>query len=263
MKNESSLDESRFCIFVPSYNTEKYIENTISRIPWGELPKELSYRVVFVDNKSTDNTWQRILKCQNDLKALGIDSDAIQNPRNLGYGGSKKVIFNYCINNDFGLLGVLHSDGQYLPEELPRLIREFLAHPDCALLYGSRLMGSPLEGGMPRYKYFGNIVLTWIQNLALGSIYSEFHSGYKIFRMNKIRGLPYHHNSDYFDFSSQIMFQVHHSGGGIVETYIPTFYGDMKSHVGPIRMPLAILATAFSYVLHKWGLIRVRRFSND
>jgi glycosyltransferase involved in cell wall biosynthesis len=170
------LDETKFCIFVPSYNAEKYIENTISRIPWGKMPQELSYSVVFVDNQSTDNTWQRIIKCQKHLKDIGIDSHFIQNPVNLGYGGSNKIIFNYCIEHNIGLLGVLHSDGPYLPEELPRLISEFLAHPNCALFYGSRLMGSPLRGGMPKYKFLVNIALTWVQNCVLGSNYSEFHS---------------------------------------------------------------------------------------
>jgi hypothetical protein len=160
-------------------------------------------------------------------------------------------------------MGVLHSDGQYLPEELPRLILEFLAHPNCALFYGSRLMGSPLRGGMPKYKFLANIALTWVQNCVLGSNYSEFHSGYRFYRMNKIRKVPYNLNSDYFDFDNQIMFQIHHIGETIAETFIPIFYGDEKSHVSPLRTPLGIFSTVLSYMLHKRGLIRVKRFSNE
>src|SRR5205823_4949462 len=114
-----ALDESRFCIFVPSYNASKHLPGTIARVPWPALPAELTYRMVFVDNQSTDDTWQVIQRVREQLVAEGRDIDAIRNPRNLGYGGSNKVIFDYCIRNDFGLLGILHSDGQYLPEELP------------------------------------------------------------------------------------------------------------------------------------------------
>ncbi len=261
MSNEALLDESRFCIFVPSYNTSTYIEKTIRRIPWDDMPGELTYRVVFVDNHSQDDTWQKVLRCQQELKDRGIDSDAIPNPENLGYGGSNKVIFDYCIEHGLGLMGVLHSDGQYLPEELPRLIREFLAQPEAALFYGSRLMGAPLQGGMPKYKFFANIVLTWLQNRVLGSRYSEFHSGYRFYRMNKIRQLPYHLNSDYFDFDNHIMFQIHHRGFQIGETSIPTFYGDEKSNVSPVRTPSAILTNTLAYWLHKKGVIRVRRYA--
>ena len=137
-------------------------------------------------------------------------------------GEATRSFSDYCIANDIGLVGILHSDGQYLPEELPRLVREFLAHPRCAMFYGSRLQGAPLAGGMPRYRLVANLVLTWAQNCALSAHYSEYHSGYRFYRLNEIRQLPYHENSDYYHFDSHIMFQIHHSGGTIDETSIPT-----------------------------------------
>ncbi len=254
------LNESNFCVFVPSYNTAGYIERTIERIPWGEMPKHFTYRVVFVDNCSTDNTWEKIQVCRRNLDKLGIASDAIKNPKNLGYGGSVKVIFDYCIENDFGLVGVLHSDGQYLPEELPRLVAEFSSEPAYALYYGSRLTGKPLEGGMPLHKYLANHVLTWLQNTVLRSKYSEFFSGYKFYRVNKIKDLPYHANSDYFDFDCHIHFQVHHRGWKIGETVIPTFYGEEESNVSPIRTPVKILQNVCSYALHNAGLKKIERY---
>jgi glycosyltransferase involved in cell wall biosynthesis len=254
------LNERNFCIFVPSFNTEKYIVDTIERIPWGEMPKDLRYRVVFVDNQSTDSTWEKIKECRSGLDELGIQSDAIRNPRNLGYGGSVKVILDYCVEQDFGLMGVLHSDGQYLPEELPRMVAEFVAEPSYVLYYGSRLTGKPLEGGMPMHKFLANHVLTWIQNRALGSRYSEFHSGYKFYRVDKVRELPYHANSNYFDFDNHIHFQVHHRGWEIGETVIPTYYGEEESNVSPIRTPLKILLNVCSYALHTLGLRRVERY---
>ena len=255
------LDERRFCIFVPCYNTSNLVEKTIGRVDWDALPPDLEYRVVFVENRSTDDTWDKIQACRRDLERSGIDVDAIQNPVNLSYGGSNKVIFDYCIKNDIGLIGILHSDGQYLPEELPRLVRELQARPDCALFYGSRLLGAPLKGGMPKYKFVANLFLTWLQNRALGSHYSEFHSGYRFYRMNKIRQLPYHDNSDYYYFDSHIMFQIHHSGETIEETAIPTFYGDEVSHINPWQCTWGIVSNALIYRLHKIRLVRVKRFS--
>ena len=255
-----ALDESRFCIFVPSYNASRLLPVTIARVPWKDLPAQLTYRMVFVDNQSTDDTWQTIQQVRDRLAAEGRDVDAIRNPQNLGYGGSNKVIFDYCIRNDFGLVGILHSDGQYLPEELPRLIREFVAHPRCALFYGSRLLGAPLEGGMPRYKFLANHTLTWLQNVSLGARYSEFHSGYRFYRMNEIRRLPYHENSDYYYFDSHIMFQIHHAGGSIVETSIPTFYGDEISYINPWKCTWGIVSNALVYVLHRLRVRKVRRY---
>lgn len=254
------LDESTMCIFVPCYNTSQLVQSTISRVKWDDLPKELSYRVVFVDNCSTDNTWEKIQGCQNNLRNLGLNTEAIRNPVNLGYGGSNKVIFDYCNKNNLGLVGILHSDGQYLPEELPRLVSEFLANKGCALFYGSRLLGAPLKGGMPKYKFVANHALTWLQNVTLGSNYSEFHSGYRFYRVNKINELPYHDTSDYYDFDCEIMYQIHHAGQSIVQTTIPTYYGGEVSHINPIKCTWGIVSNAFVYLLHKWGLIKVKRY---
>jgi glycosyltransferase involved in cell wall biosynthesis len=259
--SRSVLDEGRLCLFVPCYQASRLLEGTVGRVKWAELPQELSYRVVFVDNRSTDPTWEKIQQVQARLRALGVPSHAIRNLRNLGYGGSNKVIFDYCIENDIGLVGILHSDGQYLPEELPRLVREFLAHPRCAMFYGSRLQGAPLQGGMPRYRFVANVVLTWLQNRALSAHYGEYHSGYRFYRLNEIRQLPYHENSDYYHFDSHIMFQIHHSGGIIDETEIPTRYGDETSYINPFKCVGGIVGNAFVYILHRWGVRRVKRYS--
>ena len=109
---------------------------------------------------------------------------------------------------------------------------------------------------MPYYKFAANIVLTWIQNKILQSNYSEFHSGYRFYRMNIIKNIPYKLNSDYFDFDNQIIFQIHHNKYGIYETEIPTFYGDEISYVSPIRTPLAILINIFG------GIVRCDRVAN-
>src|SRR5438046_6490888 len=98
-----ALDERRFCIFVPSYNASNHLPGTIARVPWQELPAELTYRMVFVDNQSTDDTWQTIQRVREKLAAEGRDVDAIRNPRHLGYRGSNKVSFDYGIRHALGL----------------------------------------------------------------------------------------------------------------------------------------------------------------
>lgn len=250
----------QLCVFVPCYNVEKFVEDTIRRVAWEELAGVVSYRVVFVDNQSTDGTWERIHDCLRHLKDRGVEAEAIQNPVNLGYGGSNKVIFDYCLAHDIEAVGILHSDGQYAPEELCRLVREFLARPDCALFYGSRLRGAPLKGGMPIHKFVASTVLTWVQNVALGTRVSEFHSGYRFYRMAWIRRLPYQENADYFHFDTQIIFQIRHAGGTIEETPIPTHYGDEQSQLNGLRTAYGILANVVAYLLHKSGLVHVRRF---
>ena len=44
-----------------------------------------------------------------------------------------------------------------------------------------------LKGGMPFYKFIGNIILTKSQNILLGTNLAEFHSGYRIYKVNSLK----------------------------------------------------------------------------
>ena len=248
------------CIFVPCYRVERFVTPTMRRADWKQLATLVRFRVLFVDNASTDKTWEAVQECLRDLAELGVDAEAIRNPVNRGYGGSNKIVFDYCLEHGIPAIGILHSDGQYAPEELCRLVEQWKARPHAALFYGSRLLGHPLRGGMPLYKFLANKFLTWVQNVALGTRISEFHSGYRFYRMDWIRRVRYEHTSDYYDFDTQIIFQIHHAGGRIEETVIPTFYGEEVSNVNGLKTAKGILANVAVYLLHKWGVRRTPRF---
>ena len=256
-----TLDENKFCIFVPCYHSGRFLEAAMDRIPWERMP-DYKYRFLFVDNASTDDTWEVIQQVADKMRSLGHEADSIQNPRNISYGGSCKVAIRYCRDNDQGLMVVLHSDGQYAPEELPRLISEFI-EGDYTMFFGSRLTGDPLAGGMPKYKYYANHALTWIQNRILGTNLSEFHSGLRMYRMNRVIQLPFESNSDYFDYDNHIIFQIVKAGWTIGEGTIPTHYGEETSYVDPIRTPVGILTNSIAYIAQNVGLATIPRYDID
>jgi glycosyltransferase involved in cell wall biosynthesis len=246
---------------MPCYRTARFLEATIARIPWKELPP-LRYRLLCVDNASPDDTWEVIQRAVGTLREQGHDVDAIRNPRNLNYGGSVKVAFRYCTANNFGLMIVLHSDGQYAPELLPWLISEFVVGDD-ALLFGSRLAGDALAGGMPAYKYYANHALTWLQNAALGTRFSELHSGLRLYRVNRVVRLPYEANTDFFNFDNHITFQILKAGWTVGERPIPTYYGEEKSYVHLFRTPLGLVTNVLLYMAHNLGFVRIPRYDID
>src|SRR5690606_38275953 len=121
----------------------------------------------------------------------------VRNAVNRGYGGNQKVGYAYAIERRFHIVAMLHGDGQYTPEELPRLL-EPLVRGEADAVFGSRMMErfAALRGGMPLYKFVGNKVLTTIENLLLGTRLSEFHSGYRIYSVRALQSLPLELNSD-------------------------------------------------------------------
>ena len=82
-----------------------------------------------------------------------------------------------------------------------------------------------LKGGMPVYKFIGNKLLTWYQNLVLRSSLSEFHTGYRAYAVNLLRRIPFELNSNAFHFDTEIIIQCLRANSRIVEIPISTRYG--------------------------------------
>lgn len=239
---------------MPSYNARDFLLATVRRIPWNKLPQGLSTTVLFVDNASSDGTPGEIEKARVELAAAGIATHVILHPENRGYGGSLKTAFAYALGEGFDFLAVIHADGQYAPEELPRLLAALHDDPYVCTLSGSRLSGNPLKGGMPVYKYVGNHLLTFLQNAVSGLRLSEYHSGYRLYRLALVAKIPWQALSDGWVIDQEIIFVIHQHGLKIAELPIPTHYGTEKSHVPLVGLPLAILRNMAEYVLYLAGL---------
>jgi 2-polyprenyl-3-methyl-5-hydroxy-6-metoxy-1,4-benzoquinol methylase len=149
---------------------------------------------------------------------------------------------------------LLHGDGQYAPEVLPELVAPLLdGRADVVL--GSRMLlpQGALEGGMPLYKYVGNKILTRFQNRVSGLVLSEWHSGYRAFRLDALARIPYEENSDGFDFDTEVLLQLFDSGARIVEAPIPTYYGDELCRVNGLAYAKDVCLDVLRYRLARAG----------
>ena len=137
---------------------------------------------------------------------------------------------------------MLHGDGQYLPEKLPDFIEEFNDN-NLDGVFGSRMKSysGALKGGMPLYKFLGNIGLTFIQNLILGSKMSEFHSGYRSYKVDSLKLIEFDKMADYYHFDTEIIIEFLKKKLNILEIHIPTFYGDEVSHLKSVPYGLKVL----------------------
>ena len=111
------------------------------------------------------------------------------------------------------------------------------------MVIGSRLLRDrAIAGGMPRWKWLGNRMLTGIENRAFGVELSEYHTGYRAFSADLLRSIPFLRNSDDFVFDQQIFAQVLARDARVVEVPIPTRYFREASSVD--------LRTSVRYGLH-------------
>ena len=232
--------KKKILIFIPAYNVEKEIFLVIQKIPKEIFDKNL-IKILIVNDFSSDNTAKEIEKI---LEKFKYSFEVYNSKSNLGYGGVQKYAFQYAIDNSFEYAIMLHGDGQYTPEVLPDFIEKF-QDESLDAVFGSRMMSykSALKGGMPFYKFLGNIGLTFIQNLILNSKISEFHSGYRSFKVEALKKINFRDKANKYHFDTEIIIELLKNKLKILEIYIPTHYGNEVSHLKSIPYGLNVLFT--------------------
>ncbi len=252
----------KLLIFIVAYNAQSTIEKVISRIPHEVFdPNKWDTEVLIIDDASSDKTFSVGYKSISTNPKIKI----LKNPKNLGYGGNQKLGYQYAIEHGFDFVALIHGDGQYAPEELPRLL-EPLVEGVADAVFGSRMLNSKgaLDGGMPLYKFIGNKVLTYLENKIVRTSLSEWHSGYRLYSVKALSKIPFSFNSNFFDFDTDIIIQLSESGAKIVEKPIPTFYGDEICHVNGLGYAVKIITSCILYRLQSWGIFYQAKFDiND
>jgi len=235
-------------ILVVAYEASATLDAVLNRIPQSFLASVTT--ILVCDDASTDDTYQvgmRVMQARPDLPL-----EVIRRPVNLGYGGNQKAGYRWMIDHGLDVVVLLHGDGQYAPEFLPKMV-EPIIDGRADVVFGSRMLerGAALRGGMPKYKYLGNKILTFLQNRLAGIRLSEWHSGYRAYAIRSLSGVGFELNADYYDFDTQIILQLIEARQRIVEIPIPTFYGDELSRVNGFRYAYRILGHTL-----RWRLSR-------
>lgn len=236
----------RLVIVMPAYNAAQTLERT-----YADIPHDLVDRIILVDDVSRDETVEI-------ARQLGLD--VIIHQQNKGYGGNQKTCYDAARAADADIVVMLHPDYQYDATRIPALI-EPIARGERDLMLGSRFLGNPLAGGMPKWKFVSNRALTIIENLAFGLHLSEYHTGLRAYSRHVLETIPYDLNSDDFVFDQELVAQVVAAGlrDRIGEIGVPTRYFEEASSVGfrrSVVYGISTLRVVGRFLLHR---LRVRR----
>ncbi|MDP9000425.1 MAG: bifunctional glycosyltransferase/class I SAM-dependent methyltransferase [Myxococcota bacterium] len=248
----------RLLVFVIAYYAESTLRSVLERIP-SLIFEEYDVEVLVIDDGSVDRTFE--IGREYKQSRPDIRMTVLRNEYNQGYGGNQKLGYSFAIKGQFDFVAMVHGDGQYAPEELPRLVAP-LREGWADAVFGSRMLGKrdALRGGMPLYKYLGNKVLTRAQNFMLRTKLSEFHSGYRVYSVDLLKRIPYLLNSNEFHFDTEVILQILNAKGRIIELPIPTYYGDEISRVNGVKYAKDVMLATMRNVAHRSGILYQRRF---
>jgi len=251
-----TLSEPKSLILIVAYNAEAHLESVFRRIPYDRLPPNCE--ILVSDDASPDSTYAI---GQKAALTCPIPTRVLKNPKNLGYGGNQKLGYQIAIQESYQAVVMLHGDGQYAPELLPEMLAPILEE-NADVVLGSRMLRKKdaLAGGMPLYKWIGNQVLTRLENRIVGADLSEFHTGYRAYRIDALQRIPFHHNTNNFHFDTDILIQMLRVGAVFREIPIPTHYGDEVCHVNGWRYFYDCIRSCWHDWLTKKGIFYCRRF---
>jgi SAM-dependent methyltransferase len=243
-------DSKRIGILVVAYNAANTLARVLDRIP-ADFRTRIT-KILVGDDASQDSTHLVALGYRQLAGDLPIE--VVRHPKNLGYGGNQKAGYRWAIDQGLDIVVLLHGDGQYAPELLPEMVAP-IERGQADAVFGSRMLdpGGARRGGMPRYKFVGNRILTRVENLVAGTSLSEWHSGYRAYSVAALRDVPFHRNDDGFNFDTQVIVQLLEASKRIVEVPIPTYYGDEICHVNGLQYARDVTRDVLLYRAHKMG----------
>jgi glycosyltransferase involved in cell wall biosynthesis len=241
MTSSAPARDKKVVVVLPAYNAEKTLVAT-----YDDIPKDWVDDILLVDDASRDRTVEV-------AKELGLRT--VVHPQNRGYGGNQKTCYRTAMEElGADIVVMVHPDHQYDPTIIPELVKPLLAD-QCDAVFGSRMLGGrPIEGGMPKWKYFANLFLTMVENATFYVFLSEYHSGFRAYSKRYLQAVNLEANSDNFIFDTEIIAQGVARRMTIREVPIQTRYFPEASQIGfwrSVRYGLGILKTMIFYKLHK------------
>ena len=173
----------KLSILIPAYNEADQVSEILCRINTVSLINSIEKEVIFIDDKSTDNTIPLVTTFTENHPELKIT--LYQQDVNKGKGaairkGIELATGDYLIIQD--------ADLEYDPEEYNDLLKPVFK-ADADVVYGSRFMGGNPHRILFFWHSIGNKFLTTLSNLFTDFNLTDMETCYKLFRSDIIKNI--------------------------------------------------------------------------
>jgi glycosyltransferase involved in cell wall biosynthesis len=236
------INGKRVTVVMPAYNAEKTLEKTHN-----EIPHDIVDNIILTDDASQDRTAEIARK---------LNIKTFVHMKNKGYGGNQKTCYQEALRIGSDIIIMLHPDYQYTPK-LITAMASMIAYGVFDAVIASRILGNKaVDGGMPLYKYISNRLLTAVENFIIQQKLSEYHTGYRAFSAEVLRGIPLLENSDDFVFDNEMLLQTMYFGFNVGEVSCPAKYFDDASSISfrrSVTYGMGVIHTSFKYFISKRG----------
>lgn len=191
---------NKLSIVIPAYNEGATIHKILDKVRDVKLLNGIEKEVILVNDYSTDNTEEAILRYKDNNPQLPITY--YKHEKNKGKGaalhtGISKATGEYLIIQD--------ADLEYDPEEYNILLKPVIDGV-ADVVYGSRFMGGNAHRILFFWHSIGNQFLTFLSNMFTNLNLTDMETCYKLFKTETLQSLTLKENR--FGFEPEVTAKI-------------------------------------------------------
>jgi polyprenyl-phospho-N-acetylgalactosaminyl synthase len=178
-------------VVVPAYNEGGAIAATLATLAG------LPYRVLVIDDGSTDDTWER-------ARDAGVT--VLRHACNLGQGASLQTGITYALRQrDTGYIVTFDADGQHNAADIPRMLAP-LARNECDVTLASRFAPGGVANDIPPGRKLVLRLAVLLARAMTGLPLTDTHNGLRAFTAAAARRISLTQNG--MAHASEILSQI-------------------------------------------------------
>ena len=204
-------------IVIPAYNEERTIHLILDKIKKVSLPEGWGKEVILVNDSSSDNTEEAILRYQSRHPDFHIQYVAHEVNKGKGaalHTGIRKATGDFTIIQD--------ADLEYDPEEYNTLLIPVIKG-FADVVYGSRFMGGKPHRILFYWHSIGNRFLTRVSNIFTNLNLTDMETCYKLFRSDILKNISL--KEERFGFEPEVTAKVSRVEGVRIYEVGISYYG--------------------------------------
>lgn len=244
-------------VIVPAYNEKGLIGDVIRTMP------EYIDTIYVVDDCSTDGTWTEIieaakqtnegparLRVERPETPLTVMADGgsilagratvteqigrvvpIKHHKNRGAGGAIKTGYLAALVDEIDVTVTMDGDGQMDPDYMPRLL-DPIVDDETDYAKANRLLYREFREDMPKFRFFGNSILTFLTKIASGYWKTmDPQNGYTAVSKYALKNVGVEDIYEYYGYCNDLLVKLNARGMRVADVAIPAIYGDEESSI--------------------------------
>ncbi len=220
----------KICVVVPAYNEGELVLKVIDTAP------ALVDHIVVIDDASQDDTYAIATRSQDPRVVV------IKHEKNLGVGGAIMTGHARMLELGDDISVVMAGDAQMDPAYLPALLDPIIEE-GYGFTKGNRFLAKDSLKGMPSYRVFGNVILTFMTKFASGYWHIfDPQNGYTAITREALEMIDFSAIHNRYPFENDLLINLNIFNVRIKDVSIPAVYGDEQSHIRLHKVIPSLLA---------------------